>query len=618
MELAAHSKTSGMKNVIVGTAGHIDHGKTTLVRALTGIDTDRLEEEKRRGISIELGFAHLMLSDDLRIGLVDVPGHERFVRNMLAGASGIDLALLVVAATESIKPQTREHFDICRLLGIPAGLVAITKTDLVDAEMVELVKLEVEELTAGSFLEGAPVIPVSAATGAGLDVLKAELRQAALGVTAKNARSWFRLPVDRAFTMKGFGAVVTGTLTAGQVALEDEVEIHPEGLIARVRGLQVHGAAAKKAMAGQRTAVNLAGVELEQLRRGQVLAAKGRLRAADRFDVRLTLLSSASPLKARSPVHLHAGTAEIEATVSPLGSATRIEPGSEIYARVTLAEPALLLPGDRFIIRRFSPVITIGGGVIVDVAPPRKSTPPRLARLESDRVGTLLAESRYGLSVADLIARTGLEADSCTRGRVVLREPQPWVVDGSTLERETERLGAALAQFHREHPLLPAMPKESLRGSLPAFLFEHLLAANAAAWVAEGEGVRLKTHKVVMQIDESAALEKIERLFADAGLAVPSTNEVLAQSGVDQNRAKTLLQTLLRERKLVRINLELVFHSTALGKLRELLAAKKGSRFSVAEFKDWTGVSRKYAIPLLEFLDRERVTRREGDARIVN
>ena len=299
-------------------------------------------------------------------------------------------------------------------------------------------------------------------------------------------------------------------------------------------------------------------------------------------------------------------------------SAARIEPGTEVYARVTLAEPALLLPGDRFIIRRFSPVTTIGGGVILDPAPPRKSTPERLARLEADRVGTLLEESRYGLAIDDLIARTGLDATAITRNRTVLKEPQPWLVAASTLERESARITAALAKFHRDQPLLPAMPKESLRGGLPGFLFDHLLQANAGEWVAEGEGVRLKTHRVVMQTDESAALAKIELLFAQAGLAVPATNEVLAQSGIDQNRAKTLLQTLLRERKLVRVNLELVFHVDAISQLRSLLAAKKGVRFSVAEFKDWTGISRKYAIPLLEFLDRERLTRREGDARIAN
>ena len=588
------------------------------MRALTGIDTDRLEEEKRRGISIELGFAHLTLGDDLRIGFVDVPGHERFVKNMLAGASGIDLALLVVAATESIKPQTREHFDICRLLGIPAGLIAITKADLVDPEIVELVKLELEELTAGSFLEGAPAVPVSAISGSGLEVLKSELRKAALAVSTKSSKSWFRLPVDRAFTMKGFGAVVTGTLASGQVALEEEVEIHPGGLLARVRGLQVHGAAAKRAVAGQRTAVNLAGIELEQLHRGQVLAAKGRFRASDRYDVKLTLLeSAAAPLKARSPVHLHAGTAEIEAVIAPFGHAKAIEPGTEVFARVTLAEPALLLPGDRFIIRRFSPVVTIGGGTILDPAPPRKSGPDRLRRLQADRIGTLLSESRYGMSVDELIARTGLDVAAITRDRVILKEPQPWLVDAATIERETARINGALAQFHRENPLLPAMPKESLRGAMPSFLFEHLLGGTPA-WIAEGEGVRLKTHRVVMQTDESAALEKIEQLFAQAGLAVPATNEVLAQSGIDQSRAKTLLQTLLRDRKLVRINLELVYHASAITQLRALLGPKKGSRFSVAEFKDWTGVSRKYAIPLLEFLDRERVTRRDGDARVVN
>ncbi len=404
-----------MKHVIAGTAGHIDHGKTALVKALTGIDADRLEEEKRRGITIDLGFAHLDLPSGLRIGFVDVPGHERFVKNMLAGVGGIDLVLFVVAADESIKPQTREHFDICRLLEIPRGVVALTKSDLVDADMLGLVKLEVEELTAGSFLEGAPIVPVSSTTGAGIAALKAELERVALSVPARDSGGHFRLPIDRVFSVKGFGTVVTGTLISGAVEKEQEVEIFPTSRRVRVRGVEVHGSQAARAAAGQRTALNLAGIEPADLERGDVLAAPGIFRAVNQFDCRLQLLPSAKPLKHRAPVHFHSGTAEIEAEVRLFGAAS-IKPGQTAYARIVLRDPALLLPGDRFIIRMFSPVVTIGGGVVIDTAAPRyRKSDDVAARLDalssSDaprRIATLVGEARYGIALAELVARTGM------------------------------------------------------------------------------------------------------------------------------------------------------------------------------------------------------------------
>jgi len=354
-----------MRNIIVGTAGHIDHGKTALVRALTGVDTDRLEEEKRRGISIDLGFAHLDLTPEVRLGFVDVPGHERFIKNMLAGVGGVDLALLVVAADESIKPQTREHFDICKLLGVPKGLVALTKADLVDAEILGLARLEVEEFVAGSFLDGAPIVAVSSVTGQGLDELRARLLELAQQVPLKDTSRHFRLPIDRAFSMRGFGTVVTGTLISGAVAKEQEVEVHPGGRRLRVRGVQVHGNAVERALAGQRTALNVTGAEPADLARGMALADPGRFRAVRGADCVLELLPSAKPLKNRAPVHFHAGTAEVEARVRLLG-ADKLAPGERAYARILLQEPLLLLPGDRFIIRMFSPVVTIGGGVVID------------------------------------------------------------------------------------------------------------------------------------------------------------------------------------------------------------------------------------------------------------
>ncbi|MFN7993165.1 MAG: selenocysteine-specific translation elongation factor [Bryobacteraceae bacterium] len=622
-----------MKNIIAGTAGHIDHGKTALVKALTGIDADRLEEEKRRGITIDIGFAHLQLTPSLRIGFVDVPGHERFVKNMLAGVGGIDLVLFVIAADESIKPQTREHFDICRLLGIPQGIIALTKADLVDPEIQELVRLEVEEFVAGSFLEGAPIVPVSSATGAGLDELRRELQRVASTVPEKSAAGHFRLPLDRAFTVKGFGTVVTGTLVAGSVRKEQEVEVYPTGRRLRVRGVQVYGATADQAVAGQRTALNLADIEPAELARGMVLAPPGILRATTHIDCSLELLPSAKPLKHRAPVHFHAGTAEIEAQVRLLGGSSVLKPGQRTWAQIVLREPALLLPGDRFIIRMFSPVVTIGGGVVLDTGGVRyrkaEAVSERLRVLAEasppEKLALLVRESKYGIGAAELLARTGclerdIEAAASSAPVVHLKHPQSWFVDRAWFQAARDRLLKAVREFHQKNPLLPGIPKQDLRNrelpDSPPFLIDALLAQSKEIAV-EGENVRLGTHKLVLKQDEEQARAAIERAFEQAGLTVPALAEVLAKSGVETARARSLLQILLREKRLIKVGDDLVFHHTAMQKLREMLGAHKGSRFNVGTFKDWTGISRKYAIPLLEYLDRERVTRREGDERAV-
>ena len=622
-----------MKNIIVGTAGHIDHGKTALVKALTGIDADRLEEEKRRGITIDIGFAHLQLTPALRLGFVDVPGHERFVKNMLAGVGGIDLVLFVIAADESIKPQTREHFDICRLLGIRQGVVALTKSDLVEPDILELVRLEVEEFVAGSFLDGAPVVPVSSVTGAGMAQLRQALERAAAAVPEKSAAGHFRLPLDRAFTVKGFGTVVTGTLISGAVHKEQEVELYPTGRRLRVRGVQVYGAAAGEARAGQRTALNLADIEPAELARGMVLAAPGTFRTVTQVDSRLELLPSSKPLKQRAPVHFHAGTAEIEAQVRLLEGAPVLQPGASCWARIALREPALLLPGDRFIIRMFSPVVTIGGGVVLDIAGKRyRKSDPVAERLRTlaeapaaARLALLVRESKYGMDVADLVARMGLtepEIAEAAAGAPVaaFTHPQRWFVDRAWLESARERLLRAVREFHKKNPLLPGIPKQDLRGrelpDSPPFLIDAILAQEKQIAV-EGENVRLASHKLVLKQDEEQARAAIERAFEQAGLAVPALPDVLAKSGVEAARARSLLQILLREKRLIRVTDDLVFHHSAMEKLRAMLAAHKAARFSVGAFKDWTGISRKYAIPLLEYLDRERVTRREGDERVV-
>ena len=618
-----------MKNIVAGTAGHIDHGKTALVHALTGTDTDRLKEEKERGISIDLGFAHLDLAEDMRLAFIDVPGHEKFIKNMLAGAGGIDLVLLVIAADESIKPQTREHFDICRLLNLKRGLVVITKSDLVDFEIAELVRLEAEDFVRGSFLEDAPIIPVSSATGAGLPRLREELLCVARSIPGKDASQHFRLPIDRAFSMRGFGTVVTGTLAAGVVRIEQEIELHPGGRRVRVRGIQVHGSGVDRAAAGQRTALNLSGIDTAELRRGMVLSEAGRFSTTRQIDAAFDLLPSARPLKHRAPVHFHAGTSEVEAETRLLGTIQALQPGRRAYVRFLLREPLLLLPGDRFIARMFSPVVTIGGGIVLDIAAPRRAPVSRLETLERgtlpEKISLLARESGHGIDIAALIARTGLREDEIQKaasaaGLMILNEPRSWLIDPVWFQQRADALHQMLKDFHREKPLLLGMSKEELRMRLipnaPEFILDALLARSKTA-VAQGDLVRLASHRVALKSDEETATSKIEEAFRKAGFAVPSTAEALAKCGVEPARAKSLLQLMLRDRRLVRITEDLVFHPSAIEKLRELLAARKGARFGVAEFKDWTGISRKYAIPLLEFLDREHVTRREGDARLV-
>ena len=630
-----------MKSVIVGTAGHIDHGKTALVKALTGIDADRLEEEKRRGITIDIGFAHLELpapdGDTLKIGFVDVPGHERFVRNMLAGVGGIDVVMLVIAADEGVKPQTREHFDICRLLQVRRGLTVLNKSDLVDRDTLEVVRLEVEEFVRGSFLEGAPIVPVSSIKGSGLDELKRELAKIAAEVPAKDPGALFRLPIDRVFTMKGFGTVITGTLISGSVKKEEDVEVFPLGRQVRVRGVQVHGQAAEKAIAGQRTALNLAGASPEELARGMMLAAPGLFRTTKRVDVSLSLLGSARTLKDRARVHFHSYTAETIAEVVLYGD-KQILPGKEGFAQLRLAEPLLLLPGDRFILRQFSPVVTIGGGVVVNAAPHVKEPSSAAAVFVStlanaDRPTSLkLRAARHvtaGLSLADAVAETGWRRDE------VEAVAKPMIADGLLLQIGDRLLhppaiaGLKLAMtdfvrdFHDKNPLVGGISKEELRGSFR--LTPEVFAGALETLVREktlevtGEQVRVAGRTVVMKDEESEAKKTIEQAFASAGLKVPLLKDVLASVKVDRARAQKIVTLLLRDKVLVKISEDLVFHHTALEQLKRDVAQQKAKspKIDVGKFKEMVGLTRKYAVPLLEWLDRERVTRRVGDERII-
>ena len=607
-----------MKNIIVGTAGHIDHGKTALVKALTGTDADRLAEEKRRGITIDLGFAHLQLGKDLRLGFIDVPGHERFVRNMLAGAAGIDVVLFVISAAESIKPQTREHFEICRMLGVRSGIIALTKADLVDTDLMELVRLEVDEFVAGSFLDHAPRIAVSSVTGEGVDALRGALDQAARAADEKSAAGFFRLPIDRAFTMKGFGTVVTGTMMAGSVRREQEVELSPSGRRLRVRGLQVYGEAADRAKAGERTAVNLPGIEPAEIIRGMVVTEAGVFTPITVIDCRLDLLPNAKPLKHRAPVHFHSGTAEIEVEVRYLDKRPALKPGESAWVRIILKEPLLTLPGDRFIIRMFSPVTTIGGGVVSDISGHKyRRGEDAASRLAAMGPETLIAEQTFGVAEAQLRAWTGLRHFGTWPD---VEKIGAHFISRVRLAEIKQQLASACRSFHKSQSLLAGIPKQDLKARVmpgaPGDLFEYALAATPEL-VQEADLVRLKSHRVVLKQDEEQARAAIEAAFGNAGLSAPAVADVLKASGVETARARSLLQILLREGRLTRISDDLVIPTPALIELRALLRTHTGESFTVSTFKDWTGISRKYAIPILEFLDRERFTRREGDERVI-
>ncbi|MBP7570811.1 MAG: selenocysteine-specific translation elongation factor, partial [Acidobacteria bacterium] len=485
-----------MRHLIFGTAGHIDHGKSALVRALTGTDPDRLKEEKARGITIDLGFAH-WADGEVNFSFVDVPGHERFVRNMLAGVGGIDAVVLVVAADESVMPQTREHFEICRLLHVPAGLVALTKADLVDEEMLELVRLETRELVAGSFLEDAPVVPVSSKTGAGLDDLRRELRALAGRVEPRRPRGVARLPIDRVFSVKGFGTVVTGTLVSGAVELESELSLLPSGRPVKVRGVQVHGAKEAVAVAGQRAAVNLSGVDLDEVHRGQTLVTPGTLLPTRAIDARLQLLPSSRALKHGARVRFHQGTDEVLGRVAlaavlpapgrdgpaPPGQGAEVPPGADAYVRVRLEAPAVLARGDRFIVRAYSPPITIGGGLVLDPVPDRgpirtEASRRRFEALDPARAATpqeaadralaalVSARGAAGLPLHAMVWRLGAAPDevpalvarqasagTAVRAADVLVEP-------SVLDRLGRAALQLVSDHHRAQPLSEGMPRE--------------------------------------------------------------------------------------------------------------------------------------------------------------
>jgi len=637
-----------MSSIIIGTAGHIDHGKSALVRALTGTDPDRLPEEKKRGITIDLGFADLEL-DGIRFGFVDVPGHERFVKNMLAGAHGIDLLALVIAADEGVMPQTREHFDICKLLGIKSGIVVITKTDLVDAEMLSLVEDDAAELSSHSFLESAPVVAVSSRTGAGLTELKEKLKEVARRVPARSTELVTRLPIDRAFSMKGFGPVVTGTLISGEIAEGAELELLPKKLTVRVRGTQVHGKAVARAVAGQRTAVNLAGVDVAQLERGMVLAEPRTLRTTQIIDVRIDVLPNAPRgVRSRSRVRLHLNAAEVLARVRVLDHSSEIASGKSGLAQLRLEVPISTVHGDRFILRSYSPAETIAGGVIVDPFAVKHrgkemgQTRSRMNRLiEANRVEKIVAfvemSELGGRTVEDLIATTGLKREVISdltsqgieQGDVV--EAGGLLLSTSSLARLSQGVLSELENHHKREPLARGMLRETLREKVfthsPPELFAAVIQKLEASGqlVAEKDIIRASSHKVDLSEKDSRLREKLEEVYREAGVECPSIDDALVRAGVtgpQRVQARKVLQLLIEDRVILRVQNEMFMHSSVLDELKVKLLDHASRHeperlIDVAGFKDLAGVSRKYAIPLLEYFDREKVTRRAGDKRII-
>jgi selenocysteine-specific elongation factor len=632
-----------MKQVVMGTAGHIDHGKTQLIKTLTGIDTDRLKEEKERGITIDLGFAHLTYEDGTEVGVIDVPGHERFVRNMLAGVGGIDLVMLVIAADEGVMPQTREHLSICQLLRVKEGLVALTKADLVDEDWLELVSEDTREFLKGTFLEDKPIVPVSAKTGQGIAELKRVLQALVTRVPPKQVAGKFRLPVDRVFTIRGFGTVVTGTLFSGTIRVEERIEIYPKGIEAKIRGLQVHNTSVPEAIAGQRTAINLQGIDKIDLERGDVLGHPGEFAPTFMLDAVLQHLADAPrPLRHRARVRLHVGTSEIMGRVILLDR-NDLAPGEEAYVQLRLEEPAIVLPRDRFVIRSYSPVQTIGGGMVLDAQPAKHRRGEAgladhfqlLTEGSPEEIFThhLKQATHRGLRLSEFLPRTELSEARLRRvattlqqaGRVRAVNPDMgWYVHADALDTLTRELRRYLETYHRQNPLKPSISIEEMRAKVRALGERVCLMAleelrQQGAVIVERDRVRLATHQVALDDTRERILNELEAEFLAAGFQPPRVEDLFAKLNIGKGHDKALLQVLLDQGRAVRLKENVVFHRSNLVKAESLLVQflRDHREITPIEFKDLLGISRKYAIPMLEYFDSQKITMRVGDKRIL-
>ena len=633
-----------MKHFVLGTAGHVDHGKTALIKALTGIDTDRLKEEKERGITIELGFASLTLPSGQTLGIVDVPGHEKFIKNMVSGATGIDLVLMVIAADEGIMPQTKEHLHICSLLGIAKGIVALTKTDLVEKDWLELVQSDISKFLRGSFLEGAPIVPVSALKKKGLTNLIEALEAAVSKIPEKADSGIFRLPIDRVFTMKGFGTVVTGTLVSDRIKSGEEIQILPEEITTRIRGIQVHNQPVEEAWAGQRTAVNLQGIEKSAIKRGDILARPETIRPSQRLDVFVEFLSSnVKNLKSRTLVRLHTGTSEIIARVILLDK-DEISPGQNAFAQLVLANKDVVVAGDRFVLRSYSPISTIGGGQIIDPLPAKhkrhnSKVLNELAILQNgtlpEKISVILERAGFaGIKLHGLAFRLGINAkkirealESLFSGKkVFLLDSNDTTVISAYFAHQLEELIAKnLTAYHKKNPLQEGISKEELKASLGNTISPKLFNIAMSSLnkkgtvVSDKNNVRLSGHHVQLAGELDFLRQAIGKIYNEAGLTPPSLTDVVGKFKDRKAKAQSIINLMLKDGNLIKINEELCFAREALEKLRVDYKALliKDAKATPTSFKDLTGLSRKYIIPLMEYFDMSKLTIRVGNHRIL-
>lgn len=639
-----------MREIVLGTAGHVDHGKTSLVKALTGINTDRLKEEQKRGITIELGFAHLDLPCGHRLGIVDVPGHEKFVKNMVAGVTGMDILAFIIAADEGIMPQTREHFEICKLLGVSQGLVIITKKDMVEGEWLDMVEEEIGDFCKDSFLEDAPIVRVSSITGEGIDTVKTILNKIVEKQQFSEVFGPFRLPVDRVFAMKGFGSVVTGTSISGRTSIGEELQLFPSTIKAKIRGIQVHSEAVEIVEAGHRTAINLQGVDTHQVERGMVAAPPGSLQPNYMLDCSLVYLSSnTKALKHRARVRLHIGSAEVMGRVSLLDR-DEMRPGEEAGVQLLLENPVAVWPDDHYVIRSYSPVITIGGGVVYGNLSLRKrkrvTEKDRKINRETfqihkngsqeDKILLYLHESgTQGLTFDEIAVRMGVFGKHLKK---VLNDPlsnKKIVVVDSGAQRYLDRIIAEqiittiieiLAAFHKRQPLQNGLSKEELRSETGqrvdqrvfAYCLNELLKKEEV--VQEDSLVRLSSHQVALQADEQQLQNDLLQWYRAKGLATATIKETTEQFGdYPPKLLKEVLSLLLREEKLVKVSESLYYDSKVIDSLTDKVVTfmQKEGDIDAPRFKELTGLTRKFSIPILEYFDRIKLTFRVEDKRIL-
>lgn len=631
-----------MKEIILGTAGHIDHGKTSLIKRVTGVNTDRLKEEQQRGITIELGFASLDLPEDLHIGIVDVPGHEKFVKNMVAGASGIDLVAMIIAADEGVMPQTVEHLEICSLLGIRRGMVVLTKIDMVDEEWLELVREDVAEFLEGTFLEDSPMVAVSSSTGKGIDEFVKVLGEVARDAPERSPINLFRLPVDRVFTMRGFGTVITGTLISGQVKVGDTIMIYPSKITSKVRGLQAHNESVEEASSGMRTAINFQGLDRSIVQRGDVVSTPDALVPSYMADAMVQYLkSNKKPIKNRTRVRFHSGTSEVLGNLILLES-DDLAPGEAAAAQLRLDSPVTLVRDDRFVLRSYSPVRTIAGGRILDPAPPKhKRLRPQViadtralvdadpAALISHHVkgagyrGVSFPELKVVANLSDKPLNAALQGLLTDRTIIQTDKENRVFIHGAIFEKLKSEIQERLDNYHQQNPLKAGMSKEEIKSKLPQVLSVKLFNMVLQSMVKDGEviqeerTVRSASHAVSLGIDQAAVKEKILAAYKDGGLRPPYFKDLQQELDVDGVRSRDVLNLLVEDGSLIKVKDDLLFDSEALWDLKARLKAyfAKHSDLSAADFKEMTGLSRKYLIPLLEYFDAANMTIRVGDVR---